>query len=381
MRLLKITTSFTSGAVFFGICLLLPINSYAVSMGEVDIKPRASLTTAYDDNVNFSNNDAKEDFVTTLSVGLDVGYEGKTQSLEVTGDIKQQLYAKESGFNNMSQDLRINFQKELSKYDRLSLKNRFTHAEEARSFDDNFGRTSGRYSYFLNKFDAEYTRDISKHVSLLGRYGNESYNASREDIRDSFMHRMGFDVNYIKSSATFFLLGYDFVTRKFDGGGTSNVHTIATGFRHFLTNQLYADARVGVSFVEGFDGSNTSEPNIVLALTSDFNETDSLSIAYRKTSMPSSFEADIFDSWRVAISLKQQLLERLKTVVSVFFGEGEFKAQSITDKQTGVSARLSYDLNKDVQTFLSYIYSHVGSNIDTRSYDRNLISIGATLRF
>ena len=93
MRLLKII--FTSCAVFFGLCLLLPVNSYAVSMGDIDIKPRASLTEAFDDNVTSSNGNEIEDLVTTLSAGLDIGYEGKNQSLAVTGDIKQELYAKE----------------------------------------------------------------------------------------------------------------------------------------------------------------------------------------------------------------------------------------------------------------------------------------------
>ena len=222
---------------------------------------------------------------------------------------------------------------------------------------------------------------MSKHVSIQGHYGNESYRASKKDVKDTLLHRVGFDVNYIKTSATAFLLGYDFTTRHVDSGGSANVYTLSTGIRHFLTKQLYVDARTGVSMVDAFDGSNTSEPNIVVSLTNDFNETDSAGLSYRKTSMPSSYTADIFDSWRVTANLRKQLLDRLRMVLSVFFGEGEFNAQSITDKQTGINARLNYDVSKDAVAFLAYTYSQVDSNIDTRNYGRNLIESGFRISF
>ncbi|MCK5581163.1 MAG: outer membrane beta-barrel protein [Candidatus Omnitrophica bacterium] len=381
MRRLKRIRCFILYTVFLGICLLASDNSDAFFFEDMDIKPRATLKQAFDDNVTFSNEKEKEDFVTTLSAGLDVGYEGKTRSFEITGDIKQQIYAQESEFNNISQALGMNFRKEFSKYDRIHVTNAFTHSEEPTSFEDAFGKTSGRYSYNRNIFNAEYIRDVSKHVSLQGRYGNESYRASRSDVRDSLSHSVGFDVNYIRSSATNYLFGYDFITHHIDDSGTATVHTVSTGFRHFLTKQLYADARAGVSFVDAFDESNTSEPNVIVAVTNDFNETDSASLSYRKTNMPSLYAVDIFDSWRVTASLSRQLLERLRTTVSVFFGEGNFEALSINDKQTGVNAQLSYDVSKDAVAFLSFIYSDIDSNINTRSYDRNLIEVGTRISF
>ncbi|MBU4478897.1 MAG: outer membrane beta-barrel protein, partial [Candidatus Omnitrophica bacterium] len=244
-----------------------------------------------------------------------------------------------------------------------------------------FGRASGRYSYYRNIFDIGYAKDLSKHFSIQGHYGNENYSAQREDIRDSLLHRVGFDVHYIQSSATDYLLGYDFVTRHFDAGGTASVHTLATGFRHFLTSQLYVDTRAGVSLVEAFVGSNTSEPSVFAALTNDFNANDSASVSYRKTSMPSSFTADIFDSWRLSASLRRQLLERLRMAMEVFWGEGNFAALSIIDEQTGVNVQLSYDVSKDAAAFMAFTYSEVDSNIDTRSYVRNLIDAGVRISF
>ena len=362
-------------------CLFLAFSLKASASPGFDLDVTGSASTAYDDNVTFVKEDKKSDNVTNLQIGLGAKQEGKTHTLALEGNLTQHLFSDNPSFNNNSQDITIDFQKELSRYDRFSATNKFVHAEDPQSFEDDFGRTSGRYSYYRNIFNTEYTRDLNKHVSVQGRYGNESYSASREDVNDSLLHRVGFDVNYVESSATAFLLGYDFTARHIDESGTATVHTLATGFRHFLTTQLYIDTRAGVSFVEAFDGGNAAEPSVIAALTNDFNETDSASLSYRKTSTPSSFTADIFDSWRVALNLSRQLLERLKMTASVFFGEGDFTVLGITDRQTGASTRLSYEVTKNAQTFLAYTYSEVDSNIDTRGYDRNLVEVGVRVVF
>lgn len=359
--------------------LIFPVNAFALLGFDFDIN--SSVSTSFDDNVTFVKDNKKSDNVTNLKLGLGAKQEQKTYRLNIEGNIAQHLFADNSSFNNNSQDVNIDFRKEISRYDRISVGNRFVHSEEPRSFEDDFGRTSGRYSYYRNTFNTEYIKDISKHISIQGHYGNENYSASRESIRDSLLHRVGADAIYIQSSATAFLMGYDFTTRHLEDIGSADVHTLSTGLRHSLTKQLYLDARAGVSFVEAFDGSNASEPSVIVALTNDFSETDSASLSYSQTSMPSSFSADIFDSWRVAASVARQLLERLRMTMSVFFGEGDFEALGLTDKQTGVNARLHYDVSKDAVAFLAYTFSQIDSNIDTRSYARNLVELGVRVAF
>jgi len=359
--------------------LIFPVKASALLGFDFDIN--SSLSTSYDDNVTFVKDDKKSDNVTNVIIGLGGRREGKTYRLDIGGDIIRHVFAHNSSFSNNSQDFHIDLQKEISKYDRISVTNRFVHAEEPRSFDEDFGRTSGRYSYYRNTFNSVYVRDFSQHVSMEGHYGNENYRISEANGRDSFLHSLGLDVNYIKSSATAFLFGYDFTTRHVDGSGRANVHTLDTGLRHWLTRQLYMDGRAGISFVEAFDGGRASEPSVVVGLTNDFNETDSIRLSYSQTSTPSSFSADIFDAWRITADLKRQLLERLKMSATVFFGEGTFDALSIQDRQTGVSTRFSYDVRKDVIAFLAYTYSEVDSNLETRGYNRNLVEMGVRIIF
>jgi len=367
------------GLVYF-LFLTFPVNAFALLGFDFDIK--GSMSTGYDDNVTLANENRKSDSVTKLSAGIGAKQEGKTHDLNIEGIFTQYLFANHSSFNNNSQNVNVDFKKTLSKHDRLAITDRFVHAEDPESFEDSFGRTSGRYSYYQNILDTKYIRDISKNVSLESHYGNEIYSSSRKDVDDSsVLHRVGADAVYIHSSAMAFLLGYDFATIHAEDNGRADVHTVSTGIRHFLTKQLYLDGRAGVSFVDSFDGRNTSEPNIAVTLTNDFNKTDSANLSYRKTSMPSSDTADIWDSWQVAMNLSRQLLERLRGSVSVFFGKGEYEALSIKDTQTGVRTQLSYDVRENVTVFLSYTYSEVDSNLATRSYNRNMVDVGVKIAF
>jgi len=365
--------------LIFSSFLVFPTKAFALLGFDFDIN--SAVSTSYDDNVTFVKDNKKSDSVTNLIIGLGAKQEGKSYKLNLEGNFIQHLYANNSSFNNNSQDIKMDFHKEFTKYDQLSITNRFVHAEAPRSFEDDFGRDSGRFDYYRNVLDTEYTREVNKHVSIVGRYGNENYTASKDSIKDSLLHRVGFDINYILSSATAYLMGYEFMTRNVDDGGNADVHTISTGVNHFLTKQLNMDIRAGVSQIEGFDGSNASEPSINVALTNDFSETDSASITYKLTSKPSTFRADIFDAWRIAVNLKRQLLERLKLTVSVFFGEGEFKASGIEDKKMGTRTLLSYDVRENAKAFIAYTFSEVDSNLDSRDYRRNLVELGMNIAF
>ena len=133
--------------------MALPFNAFAVLGFDLDIN--SSVSTSYDDNVTFVKDDKKSDIVTNLTVGLDAKKEGKTYQFNMGGNFTQHLFADESSFNKNSQDVIIDFQKEFFKYDRISVTNNFVNADEPRSFEDDFGRTSGRYSYYRNTFGAD----------------------------------------------------------------------------------------------------------------------------------------------------------------------------------------------------------------------------------
>ena len=49
----------------------------AIQYKELDIKINTSIAEMYDDNINYAKENKKEDFITTLGLGLNTKYEGR----------------------------------------------------------------------------------------------------------------------------------------------------------------------------------------------------------------------------------------------------------------------------------------------------------------
>ena len=284
-------------------------------------------------------------------------------------------------FNNNAQDVRLAVLKEFSKYDRVSFSNTFRHAEDPSSFEDAFGRTAGRYSFYRNSMNLQYSRDLSKQLGLLVGYDNEIYEVDRANSSDSFLNRVSVELDYFRSSATVFILAYYFSVRDLDPGANSTVHSLVTGVRHYLTKQLYVDATTGLSLVEDFSGKTSTDPRIFLTLTDDIDENTSVSVSFQKEKFPNGYTEDVFDYWQLTARVRHQLVERMGVVFSGFYGDGDFDSLNIRDKLTGVSTRLNYDLTEHVSAYVDYTYSQTQSNVDARGYERNIITVGMNCSF
>jgi len=369
--------------IFFLAALLIVSagKAYSFDYKGIDLKLRASVSEIYDDNITFVHENEKEDFITNLSFGLGVKYEGKTRSLELTANIFQQFFADYDNFNNTSEDLTLNFQQEFSRYDRISLRDVFTHTYEPRSFEEAFGITRGRYSYYRNRFNLAYTKDISRQFSISARYASEIDEVSREDLSDSSLNRVGLDATYFPTSATILMFSYDFSRRDFDPGGNATIHTIAPGLRHYFTRQLYFDGKAGIDFINSYNDKNYAKPLIQASVINDIDENSRVSISFTRRYYTNAYTQDLFDYWQTSGTFTRRLFKRLGCSLSGFYGEGEYITTNIADKLRGVSVGFTYDLSKKLKGNLRYTYSDVDSTIDTREYTKNKIFLGLAMEF
>ena len=345
------------------------------------MKLRASISEAYDDNITFVHEGEKEGFITNLSLGFDVEYEGKTRSFELITNINQQIFTNYDDFNNTSQDLSLNFQQEFSKFSRISIRNVFSHTYEPRSFEDAFGRTRGRYSYYRNRLNLAYIRDVTKQLSITARYINEIDEISRQDLSDSYLNTAGIGATYFLNSVTSFLFSYDFSHRDFDPGSDATINTIAAGMRYYLTKQLYFDIKAGIDLIHSYSDRDYSKPLIQASLTNDIDENSLVNISFTKRYYTNAYTEDLFDYWQTSVTFRRQLFRRLGCVFSGFYGEGEYIATNITDKLQGASIGFTYDLSRKLKANLSYSYSKVDSTIETREYTKNTVLLGLTMEF
>ena len=372
-----------SKTLFFAaaVAILLPAQSFAYQIGAVDLKVLGSVYETYDDNISLTKTNKKDDYITNASVGLLAKYEGKTEGLSFSGRVAQHNYMDNTNFDNTSEDFTLSGQKEFSAYDRATIKNTFTHAEDPSSFEDEFGRTSGRYSYYRNKFNMAYSRDFSKEFTLIGRYFNDVDTYSRSDMSDSVQNRIGFEGDYIVSSHTTAYGAYDFTQRDFDPGSKALTNSLYAGARQFFSSQLFLDAATGVDFIKSYNDKNYEKPRFTLSLTDDLDETTRASITFDKRYFTNSSTQDLFNYWQTSANLSRRIFQRLGMNMSGFYGKGTYTTMNIKDTLKGASTGLNYDITEYITANVSYTYSKTTSNDASRDYARNVVSTGINIEF
>ena len=296
-------------------------------------------------------------------------------------DIAQQVFAKYNDFNNTSENVTFNFSQELSKYARIALRNSFRHAYEPYSFEEEFGRTPGYYSYYRNNFDLSYSRDISKQLSLGARFGNEIYETSNEGSRDSYLNNLGLEGSYYLSSTDILLFSSDFKFREFDNVRNAALNSLSTVLRHYLTTPLYCSGWIGIDFIDSYNNEKSTEISFQASLTNDIDENSSANLSFTKQFDTKSDTVGIFGYWQFSGAFRRQVLERLSAIFSGFYGQGEYSSLGITDKFTGISAGLSYDLTRNLKANIAYSYSNTESTINSRGYKRNRIILSLSAKF
>ncbi len=356
-------------------------NAWAFRLGKIEIKPHASVYETYDDNVTYVKENKISDYITKPSVGAAMIYEGKTTSIMVDGNYYHEFYADNSGFDNNGGDVSAELNSELSKFDRISLRDSFSKTYEPRSFEDQFGFIGGRYSSTRNRVDFGYARDVSQHFGLSTRYSNEYNTYSRDDIAKSFLNSGGVEGSYIVSSDLTLFTAYDYSRRDFDEGPHAATNTWTGGFRKFLTKQMYIDASTGVDFVKSYSGKDYTKPFGVISLTDDINDRTNAILLFSKRYNTISYNEDIFDQWQVSASLNNEITQKLKGTVSAFYGRGEYVNSGQVDDLVGSSAALEYEINDKWKARAAYSFSKQDSTSIFSEYRKNTVTLGLLAEF
>lgn len=353
-----------------------------------DIKVNGiTISETFDDNVTFDNDKNKmQDFITDVGGGVSIKYEGKAKTLELAGNVNSQTFAENNSFNNITQNVTLQFKNEFSEYDRMSLKNVFTHTDAPLFyrddfFDEQFERTGGRFDSFKNRFTVNYSRDMTRHITLIARYANDMDMFSGIDIPDSFLNKAGAEANYLLSSSTVFFFSYDVAHRQFINGKDALINTITPGIRQYFTKKIYFDGKTGLDLIDSFDGENLIKPNIQSSLTYEIDENTRAKLLFIKRYETNSYTEDLFNQWRASLLFSRQLLERLGCSLSLFYGDGEFISSDFSRKLMGASPVFTYDINKNLKGNLTYTYSQLDSDIKTSEYTKNTVFLGFVAEF
>lgn len=348
---------------------------------DFEVRVRAAAKQLFDDNINYSESNRQSDFISTLSAGASLNYEGKRTQGEFSADVTQQLYWDLTENNNTSEHLSLALNHQLTKYDSIQLTDTFTHAYDPGSFEEQFGRVSGRYSYYSNQFGIGYMREFSEQLNVKINYGYDLDTTSRADLFDSYVNRVSLEGNYALSSKNILLGTYEFLNRELKPVGEATINTFGGGWRHNFTEQLSLEGRAGFDLIDSYNGEQFTEPMWKLTLVDRLTETHSafLSITQRYSTNP--YTDDIFNSWRVSGGMSSQLTKKIIGSASAFYGRGEYESTGVEDNLFGGQAALSYDIYKNYNLDLSYSYSQTTSNLNAREYRKNAVFLGVSGEF
>ncbi len=344
---------------------------------KLDVKIDASAGETFDDNVTFVKSSKKWDLITELAAGLHATYEGRRHLLDLKAGTVEHIFARETSFNNNSQNVDLDYRYLLTDRDTLRLKDKFKNYEDPRSFDEQFGRTNGRYRRILNSADLEYLRQFNEQWAGTLRYGNDINLLSRSDLRDSYTHRAGFDIKYAASTATIYSLVYEFLRQSFERtdsvpSNAASVNSLGLGLKRYVSKRVFFEGIGGIDLISDFASKILLKPRIMGSLNLDLDEKTQLQfLKYEMRSSPSTYQSSIFTNQRISTAVQRQVSERLNMTAGAFYGHGEFESSNVKDNFFGANAVLNYELTKNLKLSLSYTFNLVDSNNVFREYAKN----------
>ena len=363
------------------IILLFPKDAFAYKLGEVEIQAHGRATEAYDTNVTYANTNPLDDFITTLSAGIDINYEGRQDSLGFVGNVDQQFFVNNPKFENTSEDFNLRYSRDLTKQDTITIRDVFDHTYEPRSFEDTLGRTNGRYSYVRNKLNVDYNKEFTKQISMILGYFNQMDLFSRSDISDSDLNMGSAQLELAITSKTILTGFYNFIIRNFSPGTDATTNRGGGGLRQFLTDQLYFDVSGGVDAIDSYDKTKSTNPFVIASVTDDIDARTTIKGTFRKERYTIPYSQDIYDYWEISGLITNQLLARLAASFSAFFGRGEYIKAGVSDDLFGMNAGATYELTKKINLIASYRYYSDTADVALRGYNKNTVTLGLSGKF
>lgn len=367
-------------------------NAYVIEFPSyygLDLKFSGTVTESYSNNIAFANDneDKQEGFLTMLSLGLDVGYTGKKRSFELSGKMQRQLFLGEKGVKIPYENLTLSFQNSFSDYDKISVVDTFAHAWIPYTFEEEFGRFTGRLDQQTNAFTVNYTKDISKELSINTGYTNRLSWTKSSSLTDTTQNNLNFITTYYYSELTNYSLSYSYTDSESENGrGVSN-HKVFAGIERYLTKYLYVNATAGIN-ASTIGETRYINENYSISFGNELMIDDRTTgtIDYRRTVDVLKDRDDIFNNWRATLELKRDILEDVTGNVSFFYGQGEYLSSGDKDELLGASTLLDYIIweGKKGQMMsgrLGYTYSQLDSNVNSRGYTRSSVDLGILARF
>lgn len=357
---------------------------WGLLLGVIDVRPKMQFGAMYDDNILISSSNQKKDFVYTLSPGVVLGVGDYLQKalnyvrFEYVPTVT--LFQHFSGFNSLEHYLRLDSQYTFS---RLQLRGYFEYDRLSGPNRDIGGRVNS--DQYTTGLEAIYA--ISDKTSLDVDAGlNFLHYQSQIGSQEFLNHNW---VNYNLTPKLNVGVGAAFGVLNPDSGGTQPYQQGLFRVRFASTAKLTFNADGGVEFRQFSNGGTRVTPVFGLSASYEVAPGTRLSInGARNVTNSSAINGDNYTATRLGVEVNQHLIGRLSFTMEGGYENDTYSqtAGSSTgpqreDNYLFIRPGLNYQLKDWAVLSVSYFYRNNDSNIPTKAFSNNQISVGVRFGF
>lgn len=403
--------------------VLMP--SFSLATAKWSLTPRLFVEEQYDDNIFLTETNEEDDFITTISPGLNLTYETPTRNINLDYELQRILHAEFSELDLTGHRGRVEARTDFSRRFSAGIREIFIRSEDpieltgVPTFERPAVRGQGRNRYTRNILEPDATFRFYKNRSIRLGYRNQVLRNDAEDVADfgenavnallafRFDIRNGIEVFYehieqdyeptippeppkdfdgdefrgryvhFFDSRTSLFAEYRYFQRDFDRETGDfidyKVHEPRLGFSRNIHENVSVSASAGYAFRDA-DGGDDEET---------FSGRLNFSGRYRRLSTElygeTAFGEDFLSAenlgfnefWRIGLTGRYQFLERLTGAGYFFVERDRFTDLDRRDKLWNIRCRLDYQLLRWLFVSFDYTYNARDSNIPTDRYRNN----------
>jgi hypothetical protein len=399
--------------------------SPVIAKSKWSLTPRLYLEEQYDDNLFLSETDEKDDWITTISPGVDLKYETPTELLDLDYELRRSMYSDFSELDFTAHRGRAEARKDFGSSLSAGITEVFIQSEDPieltgiPTFERPSIRRGRRNRYTRNIVEPDLTFRFGEDRSLRVAYSNNILRNKRDDIADqdantidgTLSYRFNihhgaelfyqhvdqsydktippepprdFDGDEVRGRYTYFLdpitsvFGeYRYYHRDFErqtaGYVDYEVHVPSLGFSRRILENLTVTASGGYALR---DAKNRKDEETFYGrgdLIARFNRLTA--DLYAETGFDEDFisaeSLGFNEFWRAGFSGSYRLRERLTATGYLYYEEDDFVDLNREDKLWSARAGLSYRVLRWLFLSFDYEYNKRDSNIPFESYTDN----------
>ena len=399
------------------------------------LTPRLSVEEQYDDNIFLTETDEQDDFITTISPGVDLKYETPTQMIDLDYEFQRLFYSDFSELDYSGHRGRAEARKDFSPRFSAGIRDVFISSEEPieligiRVFERPSIRMRERQRYTRNIVEPDVTFRFGERDSVRLEYRNNILNNENEDIIDQDENAINalltfffnvhngvevfyehidwdydsppeyptardFDGDEIRGRYTYHFdprtsafVEYRYYERDFDRETTDfvdyKVHDQRLGFSRDLYENVSVSASAGYAVRNADGGDDEGSFSGRLDFSVQYKRLDAE--VYGETGFDEDFSSaysyGFNESWRIGFDGKYQLLERLSAQGHFYLQNDHFVDLNRRDKFWNIRGRLSYQPLKWLIISFDYKYNKRDSNFPFETYTDNRYLFRVTTQY